>query len=287
MQKEKLFDEKLFLAFQKRAWQKKQSDADFLLAKAGQEMVQRLSFIKRYFPCAISLHNYGSLVPRLLSETGQVGCVHQIEKASFYFTEAEKGQVCSLQALDLPKNFFQLLVSLFSLHLSNDSFSALLKIRKSLSPDGLFLAAVLGQGTLQSLRESLIAAELELYGKAHLRVVPFPSLYEAGALLQQAGFAIPVVDQDIWRFHYDNLSDILRDLRGMGMSNMLFTRSRQPVSRRFFCLAEEKLRQRSGRPDGSLEICFQVIWLLGWAPHPDQQKPLKPGTAQISFTQFL
>ncbi|MCR6659909.1 MAG: hypothetical protein NVV72_11380 [Asticcacaulis sp.] len=53
---------------------------------------------------------------------------------------------------------------------------------------------MLGQGTLAELRESLLAAEAELSGGASPRVAPFADVRDAGALLQRAGFALPVAD---------------------------------------------------------------------------------------------
>ena len=70
-----------------------------------------------------------------------------------------------------------------------------MQLRRALKPDGLFLCALLGGGTLNELRASLFAAEAELLGGVSPRVAPFADVRDAGGLLQRAGFALPVTDQ--------------------------------------------------------------------------------------------
>ena len=40
-------------------------------------------------------------------------------------------------------------------------------------------------------------------------------------------------------------------------------------------------------PDGRVRATLEIVWLSGWAPHESQQKPLKPGSAEISLTRVL
>ena len=82
------------------------------------------------------------------------------------------GLVGSLDRIPLEPESIDLAVSLLSLHEANDIPGALIQIRRALRPDGLFLGAMAGGGTLAELRESLLAAETELYGGASPRVAP-------------------------------------------------------------------------------------------------------------------
>jgi hypothetical protein len=45
--------------------------------------------------------------------------------------------------------------------------------------------------------------------------------------------------------------------------------------------------QLAGDPDGRVRATLELIWMSGWAPHESQQKPLKPGSAEISLTKIL
>src|SRR4051794_8164799 len=144
-----------------------------------------------------------------------------------------------------------------------------------------------GGGTLAELRESLIAAETELFGGASPRVAPFTDVRDAGALLQRAGFALPVADVETVTVRYDTMFGLLADLRAMGATNALAARSRRPGSRRLFARAAEIYAQRFSDPDGRVRATFAIVWMSGWAPDPSQQKPLRPGSAKVSLAKLL
>ena len=158
-------------------------------------------------------------------------------------------------------------MSLLSLHEANDIPGALIQIRRALRPDGLFLGAMAGGGTLAELRESLLAAETELHGGASPRVAPFTDVRDAGALLQRAGFALPVADVETVIVRYDSMFGLMRDLRAMGASNALVDRSRRPgiaaavpARRRDLCRA----LCRCGRPHPG-DLCLHLDVGMGAA----------------------
>jgi hypothetical protein len=144
-----------------------------------------------------------------------------------------------------------------------------------------------GAGTLGELRECLLAAETELVGGAAPRVMPFPDVREAGGLLQRAGFALPVTDLETVTVRYASMFDLMRDLRAMGATSALTERSRKPARREVFLRAAELYAERFADPDGRIRATFNLVWMSGWAPHESQQKPLAPGSAQISLTKVL
>jgi hypothetical protein len=152
-----------------------------------------------------------------------------------------------------------------------------------LKPDGLFLAAIPGAGTLQELRDVLLAAEVEMTGGASPRVIPFADVRDIGSLMQRAGFTLPVIDAENYTVRYDSLFPLMQDLRAMGMSNPLAARGRVPLTRAFFLRAAEIYAERYADPDGRIRATFDIIWISGWAPHDSQQKPLKPGSAKASL----
>jgi SAM-dependent methyltransferase len=180
------------------------------------------------------------------------------------------GLVSPAEELPLADESIDLAVSLLSLHETNDTPGLLAQIRRALKPDGLFLAALPGQGTLAELRTALLEAETEVSGGASPRVAPFMDVRDAGALLQRAGFALPVADSETLTVRYDTMFDLMRDLRAMGATNALVARSRKPASRRL-----------------CIRATFSLVWLSGWAPHVSQQKPLKPGSARVSLAEIL
>jgi SAM-dependent methyltransferase len=180
-----------------------------------------------------------------------------------------------------------LAVSLYGLHEMNDVPGMLIQIRRALRPDGLFLGCMAGAGTLAELREALLTAETELFGGASPRVFPFADVREAGALLQRAGFALPVADIETVTVRYDTMFSLMRDLRAMGATNALAARSRRPASRALFMRAAEIYAERFSDADGRVRATFSTIWLSGWAPHASQQKPLKRGSGQVPLASVL
>jgi SAM-dependent methyltransferase len=187
---------------------------------------------------------------------------------------------CAPESLDL-------VVSALAFQFVNDLPGALAQIRKALRPDGLLLAAFAGGDTLTELRESFAAAESELTGGASPRVAPFAEVRAMGNLLQRAGFALPVTDQDRLTLRYADMLGLMRDLRAMGATNPLVERSRVPLSRRVLIRAAAIYAERFSDPDGRVRATFDIISLSGWAPHESQQKPLRPGSARMRLADAL
>jgi hypothetical protein len=169
----------------------------------------------------------------------------------------------------------------------NDLPGALVQIRRALKPDGLLLAALIGGETLHELRESFAMAESEISGGASPRVSPFAEVRSLGSLLQRAGYALPVVDSDRHIVRYQNIFKLFHDLRRMGATNALVERSRKPLTKKIAARAAEIYAERFSDPDGRLRATFDVLWILGWAPHESQQKPLKPGSAKMRLADAL
>ncbi len=139
------------------------------------------------------------------------------------------------------------MVANLSLHWVNDLPGALIQLRRALRPDGLFLASVPALGTLAELRAALTEAEAALTGGAAPRVSPFPELRDCAALLQRAGFALPVADVEEMRLAYADPLALLRELRAAGEANALAQRDRRVPPRALFPTALAAMPQR-GRP---------------------------------------
>ena len=161
------------------------------------------------------------------------------------------------------------------------------RVSGALRPDGLFLAALLGGDTLTELRQSFALAEAELEGGVSPRVAPFADVRELGALLQRAGFALPVADVDRVTVRYSSVLSLMHDLRGMGATNVLLERRRQPLRRTTLLRMAQLYAERFADPDGKLRATFDIVWLSGWVPHPSHQQPLRPGSARARLADAL
>jgi SAM-dependent methyltransferase len=179
-----------------------------------------------------------------------------------------------------------LALSLYSLQAINDLPGALAQIRRTLAPDGLFLGALLGGGTLKELREALAHGEILTRGGTSPRVSPFADVRELGALLSRAGLALPVADVERLAVRYGDFFALARDLRAHGFTNVLAERSRQPLRRDTLAAALAHYAQAHG-DGGRLTATFETVFLTGWSPHESQQQPLRPGSAKSRLSEAL
>lgn len=189
--------------------------------------------------------------------------------------------------LELSKNSFDMITSNLGFHWANDLPGILIQLNQALKPDGLLLASMFGGTTLHELRHSFLTAEAEITGGASARVIPFAEVKDLGSLLQRAGFALPVTDLDTITVTYEHPLKLMQELRGMGETNALFDRPKNFLRRDVMMRACEIYQEQHSNPDGRIRATFQILYLTGWHPHESQQKPLKPGSAQMSLADAL
>ena len=182
---------------------------------------------------------------------------------------------------------FDLVISLLNLQGVNDLPGVLLQAKRILMPDGLFMGALFGGDTLSRFRQALYQADQALLGGVTARVSPFPDYQQLAGLLQRAGFAQPVVDRDKVNVSYEHLSGLVRDLRDMGETNVLLARNKSFLPKAFPAFLEGFLKNEAGADERRFQVCFEILWMTGWSPHHSQQKPLQPGSAQISLTEVI
>lgn len=261
---------------------------DFLLRRAAEELGDRLDAVLRDFPHAVNLGAYHGVLGRLLAARDSVGFVVDAEACLPLLRQCGGARIaCHEDALPFATQSVDLVVSALGLHLVNDVPGALLQIRHCLKPDGLFLAAVLGGRTLSELRAALTAAESELHGGAGPRVAPFADVRDYGALLQRAGFALPVTDAELVTVTYKSALELMRDLRAMGAGNVLRARPRRPFTRRTLWRTTEIYAERFPADGNRVAATFEIVYLTGWAPDASQQVPLRPGTAKTRLADAL
>jgi SAM-dependent methyltransferase len=281
-----IFDRGLLRARHRRA--ASLGPATFLLDRVADDITDRLATVKRRFDLALDLGTPGEVVRAALARVGSVGTI----VAAAAFPAGGAGRVTPFviadeEALPFGDATLDLVVSALALQFVNDLPGTLVQIRRALKPDGLLLAALLGGETLAELRESFAAAESETTGGVSPRVAPFADLRDLGALLQRAGFALPVTDTDRLTVRYDSAFALMRDLRRMGATNILVDRRRRPLRRATLVRMAEIYAERFADPDGRVRATFEIVWLSGWSPHPSQQQPLKPGSAAARLADAL
>jgi SAM-dependent methyltransferase len=260
--------------------------ATFLLERATHDLADRLAAVLRRFELAVDLGTPGDAVRAALGQLESVGRIVAADAVPGS-SPGETFVAADAEALPFGDATLDLVVSALALQFVNDLPGVLVQIRRALKPDGLFLAALIGGETLHELRLSFAAAEAEIEGGVSPRVAPFADLRDLGALLQRAGFALPVTDVDRVTVRYDSAFGLMHDLRRMGATNALVARRRTPLKRATLLRMAEIYSQRFADNDGRVRATFEIVWLSGWAPHPDQQQPLKPGSAKARLADAL
>ena len=282
-----IFDRALVRARRRRAAQL--GRATFLLDRVADDLAERLTAVLRRFELAADIGTPGEAVRAALARLGSVGTVVAADAVPEARAPGTGKNLVAAdeEALPFRDASLDLAVSALALQFVNDLPGALIQIRRALKPDGLFLAALVGGKTLTELRQAFAAAESDVEGGASPRVAPFADVRAIGDLLQRAGFALPVTDSDRYTLRYETPFALMAELRRMGATNALVARRRTPLRRATLLRMAEIYRERFADSDGRVRATFEIVWLSGWAPHPGQQQPLKPGSAQSRLADVL
>jgi len=261
---------------------------DFLLREVGDRLADRLLDMTRKFPLALDLGCHTGQMADLLQGRGGIETLVQCDLSP---AMARRAGALSLaadeEALPFAPQSFDLVTSNLSLHWVNDLPGALLQIRQALKEDGLFVATMLGGDTLSELRQCFMEAEMIEEGGVGPRVSPFADVRDAGALLQRAGFSLPVVDVDSITVTYGDAMRLFADLRGMGETNAVAAR-RKSLTRRTTLLRALSLYEQNFRGEnGRMPATFQILTMTAWRPHASQQRPLKPGSGRMNLADAL
>jgi NADH dehydrogenase [ubiquinone] 1 alpha subcomplex assembly factor 5 len=264
---------------------------NFLFREAAERLADRLDDVSRRFPAALDLGCHAGELAGVLGKRGGIERLIQSDLSlAMAGRAAARGGLCLVadeEFLPFAPGTFDLVLSCLNLHWTNDLPGALLQIRRALKPDGLFLAVQFGLGTLSELRDCLLEAEAELSGGASLRVSPFADARDGAALLQRAGFALPVADVETLTVTYPDALALMHDLRGMGEANATLVRSKRFAGRDLFARAVALYAERHGDAQGRIAARFRLLFLTGWAPHESQQRPQLPGSAARPLAEAL
>jgi SAM-dependent methyltransferase len=288
-----IFDRRLLRARRLRA--AALGPSTFLIERVAEDLADRLASVLRQFECAVDLCTPGDAVRAVLAASGKVGSIVAADPLAGTpgWRTAQRGGASELaiavdeEALPLRDSSIDLVTSALALQFVNDLPGTLVQILRALKPDGLLLAALAGGDTLTELRQAFAAAEAEIEDGISPRIAPFADIRAAGALLQRAGFALPVTDTDRILVRYPSPIALMQDLRRMGATNVMADRRRRPLGRRTLQRMMAIYSDRFADPDGRIRATFEVLWLSGWAPHESQQKPLAPGSARQRLADAL
>lgn len=252
------------------------SGADFLAKHAANEICSRIAVTNRTFGRVLDLFSPASAMADALRTT--------LPQAEIVTLSELSG--ANRDNLALPAHSFDLAVSAFGLHWCNDLPGTLIQLRAALKPDAMLLIALPGEGTLGQLRQVLLRVETRLLQGASMRIDPFVEVRQAGALLQRAGYALPVADAELLTLGYANVAAMVGEMRAMAATTALAGR-RAALPKSVLHEIEAEYRQSFGAQDGRIPVSVNIVYMTGWSPHESQQQPLRPGSAKARLSDFL
>ena len=292
----RLFDENRIVLRQKRAVARKSGNANFLARLIGEDFAFRIGSVNREFKNVADMFSLFDVVSCTLDKLDNVSGIvryelpqmqEQLTQGSCFPVHGLNTDFNSIKTGDCWPQDLDLVVCALGMHAMNDLPELLGRILRSMKEDGMLMLALPINGTLKELRECLMLAEIELCEGASARVDPFIDLQQAGKLLQNAGFKLPVVDREELVIRYDNMFDLILDLRSMGATSALPRGSNVKFERNLFERAEEIYQEKFCDGDGRIRASFCYANLTAWSPHSSQQQPIKPGSAQVSLARVL
>lgn len=258
----------------------------FLCQEVTARLIERLHTFKRDFGACFQIGNDGGYLAKDLLKTStfftfsDLGCLLPQDESINQIIVDEEFFPASKNSLDL-------ILSFLNLNSVSDIPGVLTQIFNALRPDGLFMAVFVGGDSLYELRSIFQQVEIERYKGISNRFMPLVSTKDAGYLLGRVGFALPVTDMDRIVVRYPSTTKLLQDLKITGNTNVLMNRANPPLSKGFLEDVENLYQEKFHHPGGGIQATFDLIYMTGWSPAPNQQQPLKRGSAQQSLRDVL
>lgn len=256
----------------------------FLKSEVSTRLIDNLRDIKRSYKSVLNLNcdfkNLSQQMPKAFIINQDLSYNMLAPSIGVNIQADEELIPAQPQSLDL-------ILSCLTLHWVNDLPGSLIQILHSLKADGLFLGALLGGETLTELRQAMLKADMEHLGGAHPHISPFIDVRDAGALMQRAGYALPVVNTERIIVTYRDAFSLMKELKAMGENNALIKGYKALSSRHIMTNVAKIYHDMFANEQGRIPVTFDIIYLQGWAPHNSQQKPLKPGAAKMFLQDAL
>ncbi|BGP36206.1 hypothetical protein JCM10449v2_000104 [Rhodotorula kratochvilovae] len=279
-----VFDRDLKRAQRDRAARDKHRSrlTDYVKDDVAQSMVDRLLDIKRRYPLVLDVGSGPGFLAKHLDP--------EITQKAIMVDSSMPVERIHLDEEQLASRFEEdshdCIMSCLSMHWINDLPGALVQIKRTLRPDGVFIGSMLGGDTLFELRTSLQLAELEREGGISPRISPMTDSQSVTSLLNRAGFALSTVDVDEIQIAYPSIHELIDDLKWMGEGNAVVNR-RRTLNPETLLAAGEIYKELHGLEDGSIPATFQIMHMIGWKPDPSQPKPARRGSGTTNLGDVI
>jgi malonyl-CoA O-methyltransferase len=251
--------------------------AAVLQAQVRDEMLSRLDVVK-IKPAAILDAGCGTgrgsvalqkrfLGAQVVSLDMALGMLQQakLQRSLLHKIFSKQQVLCAdIEQLPLASESMGMVWSNLALQWCNDLDGALSEFHRVLQPESLLVFSTFGPDTLKELR----AASSEIYGSnGHTHVSRFIDMHDIGDALIRAGFSTPVLDVERYTLTYDNVKDVMTDLKSIGAHNATAGRNRGLAGKGFLQDLSNNYEQfRLGLKEqgGKLPATFEVVYGHAW-----------------------
>src|SRR5579864_7240534 len=231
----------------------------FLAERVFEDCLDRIVLMKRKFERALLI---GCLDPEWPSRLRSVAEKVEVRDPGPSFATRARGEPIVEDEWEPPLEAYDLVVALGTLDTVNDLPLALRLIFSSMRSDALIIGALSGGDTLRQLRSAMRAADMVLGPVAAAHVHPRIEASALSPLLIDAGFVKPVVDVERVQVSYPSLERLVSDLRAMGATNLLNSRS-PPLTRAQRSAAARSFAE-SGDGSRTTET-FEILHFAAWS----------------------
>jgi ubiquinone/menaquinone biosynthesis C-methylase UbiE len=284
---QKIFDKSALVMHRNRA-SKNIEQYDNLIEQISQNLIERLNEVNMNFQTVLDLGCNTGQLTRMVKSSLNPNILISADISEQMLKKFSGNKVVADEEIIPFKNkSFNLVLSTFALNYVNQLPKVLKQILACLKPNGLFIGTVFGEKTLTELKLSILESEIKIKGGASPRIMPMFNIRDIGNLLQQIGYNLTVVDSDLITYQYENFMDLVRALRGMGITNILSKRDKNYLGKKTLEEMGKNYLKKFGNKQNKISATFEILYLTGWSPHYSQQKPLKPGSAEHSLSSIL
>jgi len=181
------------------------------------------------------------------------------------FNSCNFEEICNEESIDFGENKYDLIINNFDIHFINNVPKFFKIIKKSLKPNGLFIASFIGDENLPELRKSMFCAENEIYKGLSNRLPPTIDIKSSARLLANAGFKNSIADLEKITIDYESPLNLLKDIKYSGQGNIMNTRSRKFFTKKLFKKLLEEYQKLYNPQSKSFPATFSIITLSGEA----------------------
>lgn len=238
------------------------SQVDYLFELISDQLIERLDDTHRHFHYGVNIGSYGGRMAKKLRALDRIDYLVDIDSCTSRLLPYQDWQVLTgEEVIPLVPESIDLACSVGQLQWINGLPNYLRAIRECLKPDGIFLASFIGGRSLHELRHVMREVEDHYTQGISPHILPFIDIKDAGALLQHAGFSMPVSDSQIYTVTYPNAMVLLQDLRRMGEGNAMTVRKKTALPKHYFDDVVNAYHRQYLMNDGDVGATFEIITL--------------------------